>query len=68
MTTYTFGLRIGEAVNLQIGNVDSQRMMVHIHYGKGAKDRYIPLPKPTPTLSFRLAVANNSPDRRPRPR
>lgn len=42
-TTYTLGLRIGEAVNLQVGDIDSQRMMVHVHRGKGAKDRYLPL-------------------------
>ena len=42
-TTYTLGLRIGEAVHLQVGDLDSQRMMVHVHRGKGAKDRYLPL-------------------------
>ena len=46
-TTYTLGLRIGEAVSLQVGDLDSQRMMVHIHRGKGAKDRYLPLPTST---------------------
>ena len=46
-TTYTLGLRIGEAVNLQVADLDSQRMMVHIHRGKGAKDRYVPLPETT---------------------
>ena len=46
-TTYTLGLRIGEAVSLQVGDIDSQRMMVHIHRGKGAKDRYLPLPHST---------------------
>ena len=46
-TSYTLGLRIGEAVNLQIGDLDSQRMMVHVHRGKGAKDRYPPLPVST---------------------
>ena len=45
--TYTLGLRIAEAVNLQVGDIDSERMMVHIHRGKGAKDRYIPLPVST---------------------
>lgn len=45
--TYTLGLRIGEAVNLQVGDIDSERMMVHIHRGKGAKDRYVPLPPST---------------------
>lgn len=46
-TTYTLGLRIGEAINLQVGDIDSQRMMVHVHRGKGAKDRYLPLPDST---------------------
>ena len=46
-TTYTLGLRIGEAVHLEVGDLDSQRMMVHIHRGKGAKDRYVPLPQST---------------------
>ena len=46
-TTYTLGLRIGEAVNLQVGDLDSERMMVHVHRGKGAKDRYLPLPDAT---------------------
>ena len=46
-TAYSLGLRIGEAVNLQIGDIDSQRMMVHIHRGKGAKDRYLILPRTT---------------------
>ncbi len=46
-TTYSLGLRIGEAVNLQIADVDSHRMMVHVHRGKGATDRYLPLPNST---------------------
>ena len=36
---YSLGLRLQEGLNLQIGDLDSQRMMVHIHRGKGAKDR-----------------------------
>lgn len=46
-TVYSLGLRMNEALHLQIGDIDSQRMMVHIHRGKGAKDRYIPLPTST---------------------
>ncbi|MCO8125297.1 tyrosine-type recombinase/integrase, partial [Stieleria sp. TO1_6] len=48
--TYTLGLRIGETVNLHVGDIDSERMMVHIHRGKGAKDRYIPLAESTLTV------------------
>ena len=39
------GLRLEEALNLHVGDIDSKRMMVHVHRGKGAKDRYIPLPE-----------------------
>ena len=60
-TTYTLGLRIGEAVHLQIGNVDSQRMMVHVHQGKGAKDRYIPLPESTLCVLRKLWLEHRNP-------
>jgi integrase len=36
-------LRLNEALHLQIGDIDAQRKMVHIHRGKGAKDRYVPI-------------------------
>jgi len=49
-TVYSLGLRLEEGLNLQAGDLDSQRMMVHIHRGKGAKDRYLPLPKSTLTI------------------
>ena len=49
-TVYSLGLRIEEGLNLQVGDLDSQRMMVHVHRGKGAKDRYIPLPPSTLNL------------------
>jgi site-specific recombinase XerD len=44
---YHLGLRLNEALHLQISDIDSKRMMVHIHRGKGAKDRKIPLPEVT---------------------
>lgn len=46
-TVYSLGLRLNEGLNLQVGDIDAQRAMVHIHRGKGAKDRYIPLPDTT---------------------
>ena len=46
-TVYSMGLRLEEARNLQVGDIDGKRMMVHIHRGKGAKDRYVPLPLET---------------------
>jgi site-specific recombinase XerD len=42
---YALGLRLQEGLNLQTADIDSKRMIVHIHRGKGAKDRLIPLPE-----------------------
>ena len=42
-TVYSMGLRLNEALHLQVGDVDAQRKLVHIHRGKGAKDRYVPI-------------------------
>ena len=42
---YSTGLRVSEFSNLKIGDVDFDRMMVHVRDGKGRKDRYVPLSK-----------------------
>ena len=44
---YSCGLRLHEALHLQVGDIDSDRMRIHVHRGKGAKDRYVPLPEAT---------------------
>jgi site-specific recombinase XerD len=44
---YSMGLRLQEALHLQVADIDSKRGFVHIHRGKGAKDRLVPLPKST---------------------
>jgi len=49
-TVYACGLRLTEGLNLQVSDIDSQRLMIHVHRGKGAKDRYVPLPKATLSL------------------
>ena len=43
-TIYACGLRLREGIHLQVQDIDSDRMMVHVRHGKGAKDRYVPLP------------------------
>ena len=40
MTAYAAGLRVSEAVNLRVSDIDSQRMVIRIEQGKGQKDRY----------------------------
>ena len=44
LTTYSMGLRLEEALSLQVGDIDAGRKRVHIRRGKGHKDRLIPLP------------------------
>ena len=46
-TVYSLGLRMQEALSLQVGDIDARRGMVHVHRGKGVKDRYFPLPTTT---------------------
>jgi len=46
-TIYSCGLRLREGVSLQVGDIDSERRMLHIRHGKGDKDRYVPLPEGT---------------------
>src|SRR5438477_67742 len=49
-TVSSLGLRLHEALSLQVSDIDGQRLQVHVHRGKGAKDRYVPLPEDTLTL------------------
>jgi site-specific recombinase XerD len=60
MTCYGAGLRISEAVSLKPSNIDSQRMVIRVEQGKGAKDRYV-------TLSPRLLAMLREYWRRQRP-
>ena len=49
-TIYSCGLRLQEGTNLHLADIDSGRMMIHVRHGKGAQDRYVPLPERTLTL------------------
>jgi site-specific recombinase XerD len=40
MTIYSAGLRVSEVVHLKVSDIDSQRMVIRVEQGKGAKDRY----------------------------
>ena len=43
MALYSTGMRRSELVRLRIEDIDSERMVIHIHKGKGGKDRDVPV-------------------------
>ena len=49
-TLYSLGLRLGEGLRLQVGDIDAARGRVHIRDAKGNRDRFVPLPHATHTL------------------
>ncbi len=46
-TLYSLGLRLGEGLRLQVGDIDAARGRVHVRDAKGNKDRLVPLPRAT---------------------
>jgi integrase/recombinase XerD len=60
-TVYSCGLRLQEGLHLEVADIDSARMMVHVHRGKGAKDRYVPLPGSTLGLLRKYWVTHRHP-------
>ena len=57
---YACGLRLKEGVSIKIADIDSARGLIHVRAGKGAKDRYVPLPESVLALlrSFWLSHRN----------
>ncbi len=60
-TIYSCGLRLQEGTHLQVADIDSARMMIHVRHGKGAKDRYVPLPQRTLELLRQYWVTHRNP-------
>jgi site-specific recombinase XerD len=46
-TLYSLGLRLNEGLHLQVCDIDAARRLIHVHRGKGARDRYVPMPPRT---------------------
>lgn len=47
LTVYSMGLRLGEGLQLEAGDIDAAHHRVHVRMGKGKKDRYVPIPEVT---------------------
>ena len=45
VTLYATGLRAGELCRLKLEDIDSDRLQIRVRRGKGAKDRYVQIPK-----------------------
>lgn len=60
-TIYSLGLRLGEGLRLQIGDIDAVRHRVHIRDSKGNKDRLVPLPDTTLHLLRRFWSVHRNP-------
>jgi len=43
MLLYATGLRRAEAATLKVSDIDSSLMLIHVHQGKGSRDRELPL-------------------------
>jgi len=59
-TVYSLGLRLQEALHLQVSDIDAGRMLVHVRRGKGHKDRLVPLtPKAVAMMRCHWATHRN---------
>jgi site-specific recombinase XerD len=60
-TLYSMGLRLGEGLRLEVGDIDAVRQRVHIRDAKGNKDRFVPLPDVTLELLRRFWSVHRNP-------
>ena len=60
-TLYSLGLRLGEGLRLQVGDIDAVRARVHVRDAKGNRDRFVPLPQATHTVLRRFWSVHRHP-------
>jgi len=61
-TLYSCGLRLKEGLHLQVADIDSDRLQIHVRHGKGGKDRYVPLPEVTLKMLRQYWVTHRHPE------
>lgn len=62
LVSFSMGLRLAETLQLRVGDIDAERMKVHIRQGKGAKDRFVTLPETSLQALRRYWVSHRNPD------
>jgi len=60
-TLYSLGLRLGEGLRLQLGDIDADRMRVQVRNAKGNRDRFVPLPENTLQVLRRFWATHHNP-------
>ena len=60
-TLYSLGLRLGEGLRLEVGDIDAARSRVHVRDAKGNRDRFVPLPQATHQHSAPLLAVHRNP-------
>jgi len=45
LVCFSMGLRLGEALTIKVGDIDSERGLLHVRQAKGKKDRFVILPQ-----------------------
>ena len=61
LCVYSMGLRLSEALNLTIADIDAARGKVHVRCGKGRKDRFVFLPDRTLLLLRKYWASHRNP-------
>ena len=60
ITLYSTGMRLGEGLALEVGDIDGSRLRIHVRGGKGRKDRYVPMPPAVYTMLRRWWVTHRN--------
>jgi len=60
-TLYSLGLRLGEGLRLQVGDIDGVRQRVHIRDSKGNRDRLVPLAQASLQVLRRFWLIHRNP-------
>jgi len=59
--TYSLGLRLGETLRIEVGDIDRERRQLHVRNAKGNKDRFVILPAMTLTVLRKLWTQHRHP-------